>query len=520
MKTRPLLFAAVFLAASLAPAQSSASVSTPSDVRSPLLASALTVSRSVFVPGQSLVFKGVLGSKAKQEVHLQTNMNRPGDTWLDLADSESHTRAHGRFQIRRPAPGMFGISYRAISGRRASGAVLMNPRPQEAILDVASGLQGWGSGYVLAGQPFTVTVDAAPSVGARGQALALPGRTVTLQKRVGAASWQSVGSTTLDTAGRAAFALTAGSAGDVVYRVRLEDWTSGLNQVGWHPSAPTYVHVLDAPRWSRPAAIAQANPANPANTFGALTDTGAKPSAATKYAWGAAKYDFAWELGQSLTSPPSRGTKLRGAWSDFSDGSGRAFIRNGAMSLDSGSDQQLGSLGSTGATLNRAAQRYGRWEARVWVRSQQSGSDMALSFDLVPAVASQDQCGSQTITVAEVAAHSSSVLVGAGAASTSSRWTRTVTGKPINQIFYNYAVEVQKDHITWFIDGKAVATTREPSLLTGIALRPRIALWGTGTGDQNSTQVLADWVRSYSPKSGKTISKGSSLTRGPAVSRC
>src|SRR3712207_8432223 len=45
----------------------------------------------------------------------------------------------------------------------------------------------------------------------------------------------------------------------------------------------------------------------------------ARPTAGERYRWGPTIFDFAWERGQDLTSPPSKGTNLRGTWLDSSD---------------------------------------------------------------------------------------------------------------------------------------------------------------------------------------------------------
>ncbi len=520
MSRTALLSAGVILGAALiAPTTSVAAPAGDAAASSRVATSSLRISPSVYVAGQAVVFRGALGVAGRRQVHLQTHLGRPGDTWLDLDGSAAHTRRDGSFAIRRPAPGMQGIRYRVISDRWATPALNLAPRVQEVLLDVDGGKEALAPGQVRAGRPFTIRADTTPTLRRAFQASpAIPGRTMTLEQRVAGPAWRPVATTTSDADGQGSFALTAGPAGEQVYRVRLEDWTAGRNDIGWFASFPSYVHVVDAPiPAERPARTASPPAPRPRPAT-----RGASPTAASRYAWGAMVFGYEWELGQSLTSPASRGTRTSGQWRDASDGTGRAFVRNGALAMSSEVYNRVdGTRGSTWATLDGRGRRYGRWESRMWVQSLQDvAPDFTMVVELVPANPSQAHCGEQNITVAEVTAHGSSVTVGARSVSKPARWTRVVSGVPVNRIFYNYGVEVAKDHITWFLNGKPVASTREPSLLSGVALTPRISLQGAGDVERNSTQALVDWSRAFDLRPGhRTVTK-QALRRGPAEPAC
>ena len=142
--------------------------------------STLKVTPSTYVAGQKMTYSGSLGGHGRKQIHLQFNMNRPGDRWTDVAGSGSRTDAAGRFRFTFPAPAMWGISYRVVSGRLATPAYKFHAKSQEVVLSVDR------DDTVVAGAPFVVAADTTPNLSGRQDLPppAIPGRTVTLQQRV------------------------------------------------------------------------------------------------------------------------------------------------------------------------------------------------------------------------------------------------------------------------------------------------------------------------------------------------
>ena len=56
--------------------------------------------------------------------------------------------------------------------------------------------------------------------------------------------WTTLDTTTTNAQGKGVFTGVTTDA-DTVYRVRQEDWTEGGSKIGWYPSFPTYVDVVE-----------------------------------------------------------------------------------------------------------------------------------------------------------------------------------------------------------------------------------------------------------------------------------
>src|SRR5690349_5248933 len=63
---------------------------------------------------------------------------------------------------------------------------------------------------------------------------------------------------------------------------------------------------------------------------------GSGDTAAQRYEWGAMQWDFAWEFGESLDSPPYRGADVAaGRWAEHTTGTGRAAKYGGGVEFHS-----------------------------------------------------------------------------------------------------------------------------------------------------------------------------------------
>ncbi len=457
-------------------------------------ASSLSVSPSSnFVAGQQLTLRGKLGSSGGRPVVIEFNMGRPGDIWRLVPGSRGRTRAGGRFALRTPAPSMRGISYRVRSGKMKTPSRMLSALTQDVWLEVESGSGGLSDDQAVAGQSFSVRATTTP---------VLAGRTVTIQQRVGNQAWVTFGSTTTDQTGSARFIVSAQPAGQLVYRVRAENWLLNGDRVGWTPSFPHYVNVTSDPS-PRGRAVASYRRSSDARAVARPQST-----AHSTYRWGPHLFDFDWEYGESLTSPPLQGTRRRGGWLDVSDGTGRVAIFNGAMQMESGQGVSHGSLWSV---LQRNAQARGRWETRVMPLRGNS----PVMIELVQPGASTESCVAPSITIARLSPAQGVVDIGATGYDGSS-WNRTLT-LPTSGQFHAFAVEVRGRAIHWLIDGKVVGRLNGASTVIGKKLTVRITLGGSADQTSDISQTLVDWVRGVPLGHGRTVRGGAKLSRGTAA---
>lgn len=253
-------------------------------------------------------------------------------------------------------------------------------------------------------------------------------------------------------------------------------------------------------------------------------------TASQKYKWAPSLFDFAFEYGESLTDRPGRGTKRKGRWIDVSTGSGRAARHNGGLMVESKygvvspRDAGPGDHGTTTLTLQGNPQTYGRWELRANVWTQEAGKDYTVRYSLVPEKAAQRACGARSITVAEFGSGSSTVRFGAFTPSRSRGWTGSKggvrQGTRGSAFSHAYAVEVGRDHITWFVDAKPVGTLKARAALPKVPLTMQISLIGDGNKEMRHTYLIHDWIRGFPITKGKQVRSGKGLKAGKNPFAC
>lgn len=521
------------LAVSLAPA--AASPDAPGETPTPgsygrqaLRGGSLSTSPATYVGGQAVTFTGNLGKPGVRKISLELHMNRPGDTWFPVRGFSGRTTAEGAFTFAFQAPAMFGIRYRVVSGTIATPPVSFSAKAQDLTMWVAGEQpeSEYDPGQPVAGQPFTIAVDTTPTLFRRPETIGLPvfaGRGLTLQKRIDGDTWESLGRSSVGPDGMGYFPGVTAPTGTIVYRVVADDISTGANRIGWMQTFPTYVTVLEhAPTpTEEPTETATPAPRVPVSGFSptARRDvSGASGTAGNKYGWYPVLWDYSWEAGQSLTSPPDLGSVRTGSWLDYADGAGRVSRQNGGLYLDSqrnngGGD---GDFGTTRATLTNSAQAYGRWEARLRLKSAEAGdADFAVLVELVPDRAQDYACGRRNITLAEVAAHSSTMTF--GAKSDTAQWKATRRIPSLIATAPAVAVEVAKGHITWFWDGKPIGTVVSRAAVSDVPMTLRFSLVGDQTTERNQTGIISDWQRGFALGRGKQVIAGPRLVRsGPA----
>lgn len=237
-------------------------------------------------------------------------------------------------------------------------------------------------------------------------------------------------------------------------------------------------------------------------------------TAGSRYGWGGALWDYAWELGESLSSPAYRGTKLGGGtWLDRADGTGRAVKYGGGVELQSGPVGATGDRGSVSLALTGTPDKQGRWEVRERYRTYESGNKpYTFVAELVPESEATAKCPSTVITIASSVIGDSTVKI--GATRKGKRWEGKLTGyKRAEKEGRLYGIEVTKKQITWFVNGKAVARLRDKKAIPTVPLTFRMRMAGTTSTDMRKTYVLIDWVRHWDLKRGTTAPKAQVITK-------
>lgn len=502
--------------------------------------SALAVSPTSYVGGQAVTWTGSLGVAGPRALVLEHHMGRPGDAWVTEPGVVGTSALDGSFSFVHEAPSMMNIHYRVRGGSAVSAPLTFLAKTQDLTIRVAGTRADAANppGRVEAGRPFAIAVDTTPDELRGPTSRGLPvfeGRTLTLQRRVDADTWDTLATTTVPADGATRFTDLEADAGVVVYRVRAEDHRTGGHRIGWTQSFPLYVLVGEQAQqaWDRdhptttsprPSYVGAAAAApTRAATAGRALQAAPGATAGQRLRWFPALFDFAWEFGQSLTSLPARGTRLAGGWVDHSEGAGRVSKVNGGLAIDSKrlATAGPGDFGTTRATLRGNAMTYGRWEARMRVRdaAERTGHPYDVLAELVPAAVGDQDCGAGTIRLARISPFSR--VVRFGAQSAQHRWSGRVTGPDTPTRFaYAVAVEVGRDHVTWFVNGVPVGTVTGEEVVPGVPLTLRLSLVGDGTQEMDHTGLISDWQRGFPITTGEETLSRDRLPRRAVAARC
>ena len=480
----------------------------------------LEVSPTTYVGGQDLRWTGNVGHRGVRSIELQYNMGR---VWNTVEGFHDQTARNGSFAFHFPAPSMMNIRYRVKAGRYTTpGRVFVAKTPDLTIRKAGQPANNTNApAKVDPGQAFGITVDTTPdnimrSPGSRGLPV-FEGRDLALQKRRANGTWRTVARSRVDADGLGSFKGLTEGAGVSVYRVKEGDWFEGRNQVGWVPSFPLYVLAgANAQQWYADH-YGDNEPARSLSPGGGL---GAQPpTASQRYEWFAALYDFAWEYGQSLSSPPARGTRIKGHWTEYSDGAGRVAKYNGGLAIDSKrfTGAGDGDFGTTIATLKGNAITQGRWETSLRIRNafEDTGHPYQVAAELVPAKAADYDCGAHNITIADITPFSRTMHF--GVRSRDHAWSgRTKAPETPRSSVYNVAVEVAGDHLTWFLDSKPVGSVTADEAVPGVPLALRLVMRGDGDREMDQTGLISDWQRGFPIDHGRETVSSKLLDRKPA----
>ena len=251
--------------------------------------------------------------------------------------------------------------------------------------------------------------------------------------------------------------MTAPKSGTQVLRARQRRWTAGqTTSAGSSRSPPTSppprTRAVTAPRTT---ALRPSSPPRSSQ----------RPTASERFHWGAKLYDYAWEGGQSLDSPPSKGDVRDGRWHATSDGTGRVIPFDGGWcSRASSSGCGPGDRGALAATLT-VRPAHGRWEFRLQGRPWETGArPYRFRLELVPgrggrapavrrrAIVLADFTMGSARDAVRSAVPQSAARCGVRILPSRSAWPRTPSTSPSRSA---------RSHITWFLDGNPIGTVTD-----------------------------------------------------------
>ena len=181
-----------------------------------------------------------------------------------------------------------------------------------------------------------------------------------------------------------------------------------------------------------------------------------------------------------------------------------------------------GDHGSVSATLEGNALTYGRWEFRRRIDVfEDAGTDYRILIELVPADARRTSCGTDTITVADVAYDSTTAQLGVSSSRAGRTWSGSRAIPRLADGPHSFGVEVMRRHITWFLDGSSLATVKNRRAAPGVPLTPRLSIVAPDDEEMRRTRVLYDWQRAWPlNKQAMRADSGNGLQARATSNRC
>ncbi|KAA1419018.1 hypothetical protein F0U44_11180 [Nocardioides humilatus] len=205
--------------------------------------------------GQQVTWSGSIGVGGVQQIHLQRR-GSPTSDWADVRDSTFTTEPDGSFSFVFPAPAMNGVHFRVVSDAGATPAYLFKTQHQDADLTISEATPrpsdvALPRGFAVTGERYRIAVDTKRGAAGILKPI-LGGREITLLFHgSGTDEWTEVDSARIGLDGLASFGpYGPGDSPQVpgFYRVVLGEWTQDGDQIGWFPSLPLYLRVVDRPR--------------------------------------------------------------------------------------------------------------------------------------------------------------------------------------------------------------------------------------------------------------------------------
>lgn len=186
-------------------------------------------------------------------------------------------------------------------------------------------------------------------------------------------------------------------------------------------------------------------------------------------------------------------------------GPGKLYQQNGMLTLVG----RKGRAGEVRTLWSGVGYREGRWEVRMRTARESSGNtDYRVKLSLVPESRSQRHCGAQDIDFLDYTpkkAHTANFNIHT---LPNHRFfaKESLPRKVGGDEWHEFAVEVTKKHVSWFIDAHVVWTEKRPAALSGRKYTMQAALVAEPGEKMNKTRVQLDWARYWTmKKKGKSV---------------
>lgn len=157
--------------------------------------------------------------------------------------------------------------------------------------------------------------------------------------------------------------------------------------------------------------------------------------------------------------------------------------------------------GSVTATLTKPGHATGRWEIRLRSKRYESrATDYRVVTELVPAGSRDQHCGGNDIAL-------ENYRLGTDRAkfyihTLPNNTFHAVKGRNLaNDRWHTWAVEVTRNHISWFVDAHVVRTERRKAALSGVPLTMRFTMQAVAGRTMNQSRMQMDWMRYWPARS-------------------
>lgn len=143
---------------------------------------------------------------------------------------------------------------------------------------------------------------------------------------------------------------------------------------------------------------------------------------------------------------------------------------------------------------NDQVARYGRWEARLRaVELNSLGKHFKFTWRLVAAGGAR--CGGNQVVLSSYRPGDRAVQ-GVVRTLPDNEFSYSSRRDLRSRAWHAFAIEVTRNHISWFVDTRVVHTERRPAALSGVKLRPQFVI-KAGKGLKRKSMMQMDWVRYY-----------------------
>jgi len=203
-------------------------------------------------------------------------------------------------------------------------------------------------------------------------------------------------------------------------------------------------------------------------------------NAAAVFKWGAIAWRQEFETGTLGTDWQTNGQGVIGQ-------------QNGMLTIQAAADTGTVEVWPDDAG---AAATTGRWEARVRAYERSgTGTQYRFTWELVP-VSGDDSCGANRVVLGSFVPGDKRVRGSVNTLPDSSfHFSRTRDLR--SRAWHTYAVEIAKDHVSWFVDTKVMRTETRPAALAGVNYRPELVMEAVPGAVMRPSWFQADWVRYY-----------------------